>query len=376
MNIILPSLPALSDYFNTDYALVQLTLSAYLAMTAVLQLITGPLSDRYGRRPVILGSLTIFIVATLVTTMATSFEMFLTARLLQAAIVTGYTLSRAMVRDMVPMHQAASMIGYVTMGMALVPMIGPGLGGLLEENYGWQSIYYLMSALGLITLIVVWFDQSETNQNRSTSFTAQFRSYPELLRSRRFWGYAFSVMFASGSYFAFLGGAPYVAENYFGLTPAIVGSYFASLAIGYIIGNFFSGRYAGKIGIAKMMLIGTIVTAIGIAIAIAAALAGASHAASFFFPLISVGLGNGLTLPSANAGLVSVRPHLAGSASGLGGAIMIGGGAALSVFAGIVLTPTSGPAPLLWLMEISALFSIAATLYTNRIERTFVKHEA
>lgn len=368
MNIIPPSLPALQEYFNTEYALVQLALSAYLAMTAVLQLIVGPLSDRYGRRPVILISFAILIIASYVTTFATSFEMYMAGRLTQAVIVTGFVLSRAIVRDMVPMEKAASMIGYVTMGMALVPMVGPAIGGILQETFGWQSINYFVSGLGLAVLVLIYFDLGETNQNLSTSFGAQFKEYPELITSRRFWGYTLTAMFASGSYFAYLGGAPYSAEKHFGLAPSVIGLYFGIIAIGYIGGNFISGRMAEKFGIHKMMMHGAIIVNIGIAISIALFVFGVNHPAALFIPIAAVGFGNGMTLPSTMAGIVSVRPHLAGSASGLGGALMIGGGAVLSVLAGVLLTPTSGPLPLLYVMLFSGVMCVVTIMYTNQVE--------
>lgn len=368
MNIILPSLPFLASHFQTDYVVVQLAVSAYLGMTAILQLFTGPLSDRFGRRPIIVASFVIFILASLLTANATSFEMYMAGRLLQAVIVTGYTLSRAIIRDMVPMEQAASMIGYVTMGMALVPMVAPTIGGILQETLGWQSVNYFVAILGTMMLLLTWFDLGETNQHKSVSFKAQFHDYPELLKSRRFWGYAFTSMFASGSYFAFLGGAPYAAEKYFELTPTQLGNCFILMAVGYMFGNFLSGRFSERIGIAKMMIYGAFIASIGIMISLLLFYFGANHTMAFFLPVAAVGWGNGMTLPSAMAGMVSVRSQLAGSAAGLGGTLMVGGGAALSILPGILLTPVSGPTPLLWLMLISAAFSVASIAYSTKIE--------
>ncbi len=369
MNILLPSLPSISSYYDADYALVQLAVSGYLAMTAVLQLLTGPLSDRLGRRPVLLISFTLFIIATLLAATAETIETFLAARMAQAVIVTGIALSRAIVRDMVPMEQAASMIGYVTMGMTLVPMVGPTVGGLLEESFGWQSTFYFTAIAAVVVLFVVYFDLKETNQNRTTSMAAQFRSYPELLKSRRFWGFTFTAMFASGSFFAFIGGAPYVARTYMNLSPSTLGLYFMCIGLGYMIGNFITGRFSGRLGIYKIMLNGNYVAGFGVAIAALYFMAGYSHPVGFFAPLFFVGVGNGLTMPSANAGMVSVRPHLAGSAAGLGGAIQIGGGAALSALAGIILTPTSGPLPLLYLMLACCGCGAIASIYTQNIAK-------
>ncbi len=369
MNIFLPSLPTMATYFDAEYKLIQLSVSLYLGVNAILQVFIGPISDRYGRRPVMLASIAMFLVATLGTLMAQSVEVFLLFRSLQAVIVAGLVLSRAVVRDMVPQEEAASMIGYVTMGMAIVPMIGPMIGGALDELFSWQASFVLLFVCGVLMLWLAWADLGETAINRSPSFAAQFRQYPELLTARRFWGYCAAAAFASGAFFAYLGGAPYVGTEVFGLTPAALGFYFGAPALGYAFGNFLSGRYSVRFGINRMVLAGTLVTCIGLALLIAVYALGLHHPAVFFGFFTSVGLGNGMVLPNATAGMLSVRPHLAGTASGLGGSIMISGGAALSALAGAVLTPGSGPYPLLYLMLATSAASVLAILYVIRRER-------
>ncbi len=369
MNIFLPSLPSMADYFRADYAVVQLALSAYLASTAIVQLFIGPLSDRYGRRPVILVALAVFLVSTVVCFLTTNIWIFLVFRIIQATIASGFALSRAIVRDMVPTEQAASMIGYVTMGMALVPMIGPLIGGYLEEAYSWHASFYFLFVFGLIVFLAIYLDLGETNQDRSSSFSEQFRTYPELLRSRRFWGYSFTAAFGSGAFFAFLGGGPWVATNVLGLSPSRLGQYFMFVAGGYMFGNFLSGRYSTSLGTNRMMVLGSIVASAGMLLSIILFELGYLYPLSFFGPMFFVGVGNGLVLPNANAGMVSVRPRLAGSASGLGGAMMIGGGAGLSVFAGYLLEPGSNGMPLLILMFSSVFAGILSALYVIYIDR-------
>jgi MFS transporter, DHA1 family, multidrug resistance protein len=373
MNLILPSLPGIATYYQADYALVQLAVSGYLAVTGLLQLIIGPLSDRYGRRPVMVASLAIFLVATALAPFAPTIETFLVIRMLQASVVSGMVLSRAIVRDIVGPEQAASMIGYVTMGMTLAPMIGPVLGGVMEELFGWQSVFGALFLFGVVAFALVLTDLGETNLNRSASMLRQFGAYPELVRSRRFWGYSLTATFASGSFFSFLGGGPFVATTILGLPPSQLGLYFIFIALGYMTGNFFSGRFASQIGINRMMVTGCMIATAGMALALVLFLVGVWHPLSFFGPMLFVGLGNGVTLPSANAGIVSVRPHLAGSASGLGGAMMIGGGAALSALAGAILSVETGPYPLVIVMLVSCIFSVFATLYVIRVENSLAE---
>ena len=369
MNVFLPSLPGMARHFDSDYAVMQLAVSLYLAATAILQLFIGPASDRFGRRPVMLVCFAIFLVGSLAAVYAPTVEALLACRLLQAFSSAGMVISRAAVRDTVGMAEAASQIGYITMGMSVVPMIGPMIGGFLDELYGWQSGFWLTLAFGMVAFAIVIADLGETNRNRSESLAAQFRAYPQLFGSPYFWGYALTATFTSGAFFAFIGGGPYVASDMLYLTPSQYGSYFGIISLGYMFGNYLSGRYAGRIGINRMMLTGSAVAASGMILAVALFGAGLYHPLSLFGPVFFTGMGNGLTLPSANAGIVSVKPHLAGSASGLGGAMQIGGGAALSVLAGGLLTPQTGPFPLLWVMLLSSAASAAATLYIIHIAR-------
>ena len=370
MNVFLPSLPAIAKHFDADYAIVQLTISGYLGFLALLQLVFGPLSDRFGRRPVLVWAFITFLVATLGCALAPNIETFLAFRMLQASVAAGMVLSRAIVRDMVPKDQAASMIGYVTMGMAVVPMIGPAIGGILDQQFGWQSTFYATLLFGVLALALIWHDLGETNQTQSTSFTGQFRAYPELLRSRRFWGYSLTAGFASGAFFAFLGGAPYVATQILGISPTQLGLYMGVIALGYLLGNFLSGRFSTRLGVNRMMLMGGMVTSFSMLLALVLFALGLVHPLSFFGSFFFMGIGNGLTLPNANAGIVSVRPQLAGSASGLGGSLMIGAGAALSAVSGTLLGPDTGIWPLLWMMLGSALAAMLATLWVIKVERS------
>ena len=170
MNIFLPSLPAMSEHFSTDYRVMQLSVALYLAGSAVLQIVVGPISDRYGRRPVLLWGIGIFLVATLGCILAPTIEVFLAFRMLQAVVVVGLVLGRAVVRDMYPQDQAASQIGYVTMGMAVVPMIGPAIGGVLDETLGWQANFWMLAILGMLVMALTWRDLGETAARGSEEF--------------------------------------------------------------------------------------------------------------------------------------------------------------------------------------------------------------
>lgn len=369
MSVFLPSLPAMTAHFGTEYAVMQLSVSLYLAATAVMQLLIGPISDRFGRRPIVMVSIAIFLVATLGCLLASNVTIFLAFRMLQAFVAVGLVLSRAVVRDMYPQDQAASRIGYITMGMSLVPMFAPMVGGTLEQLFGWQAIFVFLTLAGGLIGWLAWADLGETATSTGTSFAQQVRDYPELLTSPRFWGYALATAFASGAFFGFLGGAPYVADEIFGLSPFWTGVSFGAPAVGYTLGNFISGRFSAHYGINRLILWGTLVTTAGMVASLLLGFAG-FHAPVLFFSLVTtLGLGNGMVIPNGTAGMLSVRPQLAGTASGLGGFIMIGGGAALSVLAGHALEGAATPMPLQWLMAISSSLSLACILYVRRREQ-------
>ncbi|MCI2394162.1 multidrug effflux MFS transporter [Aliiroseovarius sediminis] len=369
MNVFLPSLPGMAVYFDAEYRIVQLSVALYLCMNALMQVAVGPLSDRFGRRPVILWGFGIYILATLGCLYAPNIQIFLGFRMVQAAVVVGVVLSRAAIRDMVPGDQAASLIGYVTMGMSIVPMMAPTIGGVLDEAFGWKANFWLQAVAGVAAMALTWRDLGETITPQPGGFAAQFRAYPSLLRSPRFWGYCASAALTSGAFFAYLGGAPFVGSVIYGMSPARLGLFFGAPAAGYLVGNYLSGRYSMRLGMTKMVYWGALITATGLSISLALFLLGLGSEYIFFGFMTWVGVGNGMTLPNANAGMMSVRPELAGSASGLGGAMNIGGGAALSALAGWLLAPGSTALPLLILMLTSSALAVVAILLVIKREK-------
>lgn len=370
MNIFLPSLPGMAAWFDVPYGLMQLSVALYLGLSALLQIVIGPISDRFGRRQVLLWSIILFLIATVGTLIAPDATTFLICRMAQAVIAACMVLSRAVVRDMVSDAEAASMIGYVTMGMSIVPMIGPVIGGVLDEAFGWQANFALLLILGLATLALVWADLGETATIRRVSLMDQVRTYPSLLKSRRFWGYVGCASFTSGSFFAYLGGAPYVGNVVFGLSSSEVGLLFAITAVGYLVGNFIAGRFSVRLGMNRMILWGTLASISGLGMLTLVTLAGVHSPYVFFGFTLALGFGNGMTLPNANAGMLSIKPELAGTASGLGGAIQIGGGAALAALAGALLTEGATEMPLVLLMLASAILALLSILAVIRRART------
>lgn len=373
MNIFLPSMLGIQRHFETDFATVQLGLSLFLASLALAQLVLGTLSDRFGRRPVLLAGLCLFILGTFACIFAPNIHAFLVGRVVQGfGGSAGLILSRAIVRDLYDRDKAASMIGYVTMGMAVAPMIGPAIAGYLDKYLGWQSSFYLLVCFGVIVLITSYRKVTETNTKPTDSIDIQnvYRSYKALASIRLFWLYTGVAGFASGMFFSFLGGAPFVSEKVLGLTPDRYGLYFILVALGYSTGNFLSGRFAARLGVFKMIMFGNVLGLLSIAAMILWFMIGEPLPIKLFGPMFFLSIANGLVLPSSMAGTVSVRPDLAGSAAGLSGSFQMLFGATLSYAVGIILplaaTPTAWP--LIWAMAVSLLaaFAVGGYLWSFR----------
>ena len=369
LNMFLPSLAHMSVDFQVNYGLVNLSVAGYLAVSAVLQLIMGPLSDRFGRRPVLLVCMTIFVCASIGCALAESIWLFLGFRLLQASVVAGTVLSSASIRDQYSENEAASKLGYVTMAMALAPMLGPMLGGALDMLFGWRIGFVLYSVLGTGLLTLLWFDMGETNLNRSSTFAAQLREYPHLFRTRRFWGYALCAAFSIGGFFSFITGAPLVAAAWFDLSPAMLGLGIGIITGGFMVGNFITGRIAAHTRLTTMILIGRVVASAGPFCGLLLFVADLGSVWVFFGSAICVGFGNGLTNANASAGVMSVRPRLAGSAAGLSGAMIVALGAVLTSMTGALVNANNGPYLVLGMMCGSSFSGLLAVLYVRRVDR-------
>lgn len=369
VNIFTPSLSNMAADFEADYALVSIAIGGYAAVAAALQLVMGPLSDRIGRRPVALAGLAIFALASLGAALAADIWTFLSFRLAQGAIASGYAVSLAIIRDSSEERAAASAIGYMTMAWAVAPMLGPVLGGGLDSLFGWRASFWLLALLGLAVVALVWADLGETRTARTDPTARPFAAYPLLFRSARFWAYAICMAFTTGTFYAFLAGAPLTAETLFGTPPAMIGVYVGSITGGFIAGSFLSGRIAARFPLTTTMIAGRVIACAGPAIALALHLAGAGHPFALFGPCLLVGIGNGLTMPSANAGALSVRPDLAGSAAGLSGALTIAGAAIVGSITGAVLTPANSAYALLGMMLASSVASLVAALAVLSLDR-------
>ena len=217
------------------------------------------------------------------------------------------------------------------------------------------------------TIVVANF--RETNIHPSEMLHEQFQTYLELFRSRRIWGYALCMAFSTGAYYAFLGGAPLAASTLFNMSPARLGLYMGSITAGFIFGSFIAGRYAARFPLTTRMISGRVVACVGLLVGLVVVSIGYLNEFTLFGACIFVGIGNGITMPSSSSGALSVRPKLAGSASGLSGALVVAGGAAVSAITGSVLTEGNAVYGLLGVMLVSSALGLGAALYVLYVDR-------
>ena len=369
LNMIVPSLANIALDLRADYAVISLALGGFLAVTALVQLGVGPLSDRIGRRPVLLAALAVHTVASLGCAMAQSAEVFLAFRTLQAGSIACYVMSMAIVRDTQEGAHVVTLLGRIAMTMALAPMLGPLLGSVLDVAFGWRAIFLAYAAIGASLLFVAWFDLGETLRKQADDVDAEEHRLGRLLDQPLFWCYALCTAFSVGSFYVFLAGASLIAASVFGITTATLGLIVGSITAGFMFGSFLATRLAARHTSVSVMLAGRIVACAGMLIGLVLVASGAVTPLLYFGCTIFVGVGNGLTTPNSNAGAMSVRPRLAGSAAGITGALTVAGGAVMATVTGFVLEASPSPQALLILMLAPSFAGLLTAAAAIRLER-------
>jgi DHA1 family bicyclomycin/chloramphenicol resistance-like MFS transporter len=354
LNILVPALPNLAKALGTDVDTVQLAVSLYLIGLASAQLLAGPLSDRFGRRPVALGGLAITAVMSLAALAVGDVASLIVVRIVQAiGAASGIVVARAIVRDLFERDRAAAMLGLVATAMVIAPTFGPLIGGLLETNFGWRSIFLFVAAASLAVLawgatVLPETRRREAGGGTTTGFRGDLAA---LARSASFHGYVLCAAFGSGTFFVFLGGGPHAVVTLMGRSPAEFGVWFALSSVGYMSGNFLTSRLSMRYGVDRMIRWGLGFEVLGASAAIAlAAVAPAWGPAIIFIPQLVMGFGNGVMLPNAIAGAVSIRPQAAGTASGFLGCIQMTIGAAFVQLGGLVLVDAATVLPMALLL--------------------------
>ncbi len=326
-DLYLASLPDMARAFSTDVAATQLTLSAFLVGFAVAMPVYGPLSDRFGRRPVILAGTAIYFAATVFCMLAPTMDALVAGRFLQAlGACCGPVVGRAVVRDVFPREEAARVLSYMASAMALAPFAAPILGGWLHSLFGWRSNFAVLAVFGLALAGGIWRLLDETNRHPESdalSPATMALNYAALVGDRAVLGYGLTVALAFGGMFTFISGSSFVLIDVLGLPPSRFGLGFAVVIAGYILGAFLAGRLTARIGLDRMVGVGVLGCAASGALMAGLAWAGVQTFAAVLAPMSLFFLFSGLALPNATAGALGPHPRMAGAASALVGFVQM-----------------------------------------------------
>ncbi len=358
LNMLVPALPGLVEQFGTDTGTVQLTLSLYLLSLAGAQLVLGPLSDRFGRRPVVLAGLALAVVSSFAAMAASSINALIAVRIVQAiGAATGVVIGRAIIRDLYERDRAAAMIGLVTTAMVIAPMVAPLIGGILDTAFGWEAIFLFIALFGAGVLVWAVLFLPETRPAVVAGApTMLWQHWRALLGNAKFHGYVLAGALGSAPFFTFIGGGPHVVVTMMGRTSAEYGLWFAVTSLGYMSGNFTASRLSQQLGVDTMIMAGVGFELVGASLtaALVATIPDAGPAI-IFLPQFVISYGNGLLLPNAIAGAVSVRPQAAGAASGVAGFTQMALGAASTQLVTMALAGATTAMPMAWMMVIEVV---------------------
>jgi MFS transporter, DHA1 family, multidrug resistance protein len=358
-NIYIPSLPALTEDLNTTRGTAQYTLSAYFVGIAFAQLVYGPLSDRYGRRPTLQIGLTLFVGATILCALAPTIETLIWARLVQATgACVGQVIMRAVVRDLFDRSETASMMASIMLVIALAPAAAPVLGAVIHTALGWRWSFAFVAFFGVIVLLLArrFLPETLRPENRIESgIGTMLAGYRLLFMSPSFLGYSFCSMFIFAMLFSFQSNIPYIIIEQLGYSPMEFALFGLIPVGGFICGSFSAGRFTPRFGVDRMITIGLSITLASMVMMVVVALMLPLSALSIFGPMVFVVLGMGIVFPNSTAAAVSVHPEIAGTSSALTGFLqMAGAGLAVSL---VAMLSTDSHLPLIYAMMGFAILS-------------------
>ena len=359
MQILLPALPVIKQKFYVTNDVAQLTLSLSMLAIAIGTLVYGPLSDKFGRKRVMLVGIVITIFGSIVCFVADSIMLLISGRFIQAfGGAVGLVLARAIVRDVYGPEEAARVIATLVMVMVVLPMMSPALGGELMQRFGFESVFIVIAFASAIAFVFLflWLPETLAKPVPFEGVKSMLMTFSKLFASRVFCGYAFCVTFVSVVFFSFISAAPEIMVSVLKRPPTEYGYYFIMIPAGFMTGNYVARHYGRTISIDNMIAIGASIGVIGIVLALLLQILGMSSPVALFLPIALAVFGNGITLPNAQAAAINEFPEYAGTASGLTGFLQM---AVSSVAAQAVALIFNGTVyPLLGLMLVASIISL------------------
>jgi DHA1 family bicyclomycin/chloramphenicol resistance-like MFS transporter len=324
-DLYLASLPHLADYFAVTPAVVQQTLSLFVLGFGAAQLISGPLSDRYGRRPVLLGGLLIYTLSSVVCGLAPSIGVLIGARFVQAiGCCTAVVVARAIIRDAYAPAEGAHVVARASMLLSFAPLLGPIAGGYLQVAFGWRAAFALITALCLILSAAAWRHLRETNlspDRNAMRAGGLIDGYRRIVRTPTFWAYTLPGALSYASIFVFISGSSFVLINVLGMPTAYYGYCYAFGVSGYLSGTMICRKLLGRIGVERALSFGTALSLGGGLLFAALVAGGVRHWALIPLAQFVTMAAHGINFPCAQVGAVAPFPERAGAAAGLLGFI-------------------------------------------------------
>jgi DHA1 family bicyclomycin/chloramphenicol resistance-like MFS transporter len=366
MYLLVPALPDLARTFGRDISIAQMTVSLYMVGLAFSQLIMGPLSDRFGRRPVLVIGLSLMAVAGIGSVFAETLPQLIAARFFQAlGGATGMVMSRAIIRDLYPRERVGAMISLVIAVMMIAQMLSPLAGGLLETGFGWRSIFYVVTAAAIIITIGIAILLPETRRvSEGVSGSGFVSDLKVLSQSRTFIGYLLCYVIASWIIFTFAGGAPYVVVMQMGRSSAEYGAWFATSGFAYLMGNVFCVRFAPRRSLEQLIWFGLALQFSGALLNVIWGITGFNQIPAWLFLThMLVMFGNAFVMSNTAAGALSIRPQSAGSASGMMGFLQMGLGSLCSQFGAYLGGHFATPVPLNIALVVLSLGCAASMIF-------------
>jgi MFS transporter, DHA1 family, multidrug resistance protein len=332
MHLIIPALPETARALNVSPGAIQLTITLYLIGLAIGQLIYGPISDRFGRRPVLIAGLGLFTLAGIATAAAPGVLTLVVARVLQSiGACSGLVLGRAIVRDLAPPDRAAAQLAMLTLVMSAAPAIAPVLGGYATAWIGWRAAFALLAIVGAATLVLAVLLLPETNRLQSGTRASLLVGSLRLFRSRAFCGYVLGGACTTTSFYAFMAASPFILVDLLHQPTERVGLYYLLLMAGVAAGSLLANRIAGRIRVRVALRLANSFAIAGAALFMLADLTGMLNVVTVIAPVVLFMVGAGMASPFALSGAVSVNPHAIGAASGLYGFTQMAYGALCTV---------------------------------------------